>query len=99
MIVKKDEMAALRAAHEIEYESEDEYLKAMFLSVVQLLEQRDSWAVRIQWAEGSTPYGPWYNKASAAKAGGRMASILEGQVSLHQLHAPSKLNEPTEESK
>jgi len=95
---KKDELAALRAAHQEEYADEEDYLVGMFNTVVDLMHKRDSWGVGIRFSETQvTPYGPYYNKATAMKFGQRYANVLECDVFVQQLKAPSKLEDPTEE--
>ena len=96
--MKKAELAAMQAAHSKEYADEGEYLQALFDTVLDLMHQRDSWGVGIRFSETQvTPYGPYYNKATAMKFGQRYANVLECDVFVQQLKAPSKLEDPTEE--
>lgn len=83
---------------ELEYESQDEFIKAVFDSVIECLRVRDSYAVGVKFGERVIPYGPFYDLTKAKKEGGRYSAVLETPVFVEKLLAPSKLDDPTEES-
>lgn len=96
--VKNEELAALKEINDQEYADEPAFLKAMFEGVVELLSKRDAWGVGVRYtaSSGVTPYGPWYNKAQASKAGKLVGGALSTEhskvdVFLQQLNAPSKI--------
>jgi hypothetical protein len=75
----------------------------MFDSVVQLLAKRDSWGLGVRYSAsgGVTPFGPWYNKAQATKAGKQVGAAMslpsdKIEVFLQQLKAPAGLQDPSD---
>ena len=99
MRIKKSELEQMREVENEEYASRDDYLQAMFETVVMLLQERSAWAVGIKFTPGSPvrAYGPFYNKGTAGKAGRTYASVLGSEggppvAFLNELNPPSKLN-------
>ena len=88
---KKAELEALRKANDREYEDEDEFLTEMFNQVVDLLSDRDSYAVGVRYTESSgvTPYGPFYLKTTASARGKAVGGVLGVNIILQQLKAPN----------
>lgn len=74
-----------------EYKDEDEYIKAIFNAVVDMLGKRDSYGVAIHMCGKLIPFGPFYDVRRAKKLGAEFAANMHVKAYTAELRAPARL--------
>jgi hypothetical protein len=92
---KKDELVAIAALLDAEFEDDKAYATAVWNTVLDLLAQRDSYLVAVKLAGVNVPFGPVYGLTQAKKLGGRFAGELRTEAFIQAMRAPEALEDPT----
>jgi hypothetical protein len=92
---RKDEIAAIQAVMDQEYDDEAAYAAAVWDCVVDLLGRRDSYLVAVKLAGTNVPFGPVYGLTQAKKLGGRFAGELRTEAFIQAMRAPEGLEDPS----
>lgn len=90
---KKDEIAAMMAAIDHEFETEKDYACAVWDVVLDCLGKRDSYLVAVKLAGANVPFGPVYGLTQAKKLGGRFAGELRTEAFIQVMRAPEMLED------
>jgi len=91
---KKDELAAITAVMDVEFEDDKAYATAVWNCVIDCLAQRDSYLVAVKLAGVNVPFGPVYGLTQAKKLGGRFAGELRTEAFIQAMRAPEMLEDP-----